>query len=362
MKSTFGWIVLRVIKGYCPQQREWVVPIRKAWGLAKNQRLTPTLQRKLCCTAVETGSFEKASALAGEWGCAVSDDAIRSCVVALGEKAHNAPLSTPCTDKAGPQDVLVIMMDGWMARHRGNDWGKKKRVQGQERIHWHEIKSAIIYRLKDRAKISPKRHALLSKHVVAVPAETDPVDFGRRVQDEARRMGLGEARFVYVVMDGGIWLWNIYEDRFKPCAVGTLDFYHASQHLHLLAAELFRENKDDARTWCAEILHSLKHHSTQKLFNTLSELLTDPPRQEETTLSAIKSASAYFDDHKNHMDYPRAAKAGLPIGSGSMESQCSQFQNRFKRRGQFWMKEGFAGLLEVSARHQNGELRSLWAA
>jgi hypothetical protein len=354
--------VLRVTKGYCPKGQEWVIPIRKAWGLAKNQRLTPTLQRKLCCTAVETGSFEKASALAAEWGCAMSDDAIRSCAVSLGEKALSSPLAEPCAEKAGREDVLVIMMDGWMARHRGQDWGKKSRADGLERIHWHEIKSAVIYRLKDQAKVSPKRRALLFKHVIAVPAETDPVDFGRRVQDDAIRMGLGEARLVYVVMDGAIWLWNIFEDRFKQCAVGTLDFYHASEHLHLLAAELFRENIADAKTWCTQILHSLKHHSPTKLFKTLSELMADPPRQEPSTISAIESAKAYFDDHKDHMDYPRAAKAELPIGSGSMESQCSQFQDRFKRRGQFWTKHGLAGLLEVTVRHQNGELRSLWAA
>lgn len=362
LKSTFGWIVLHVIKGYCFQRRKWVVPIREAWGLAKNQRLTPSLQRKLCCTAVETGSFEKASALATEWGCSISDDAIRSCILSLGERALTSTLVEACDRKAGQEDVLVIMMDGWMARHRGKDWGKKRHTEGQERIHWHEIKSAVIYCLKDQAQVSPKRRALLSKQVVAVPAETDPVDFGRRVHDEAIRMGLGEARFVYVVMDGAIWLWNIFDDRFKQCAVGTLDFYHASQHLHSLATELFRENKDEANAWCAEILHSLKHHSTAKLFKTLSELLADPPCQEQSTLSAIKSAHSYFDDHKNHLDYPRAAKADLPIGSGSMESQCSQFQNRFKRRGQFWTRKGFAGLLEVSVRHQNGELRSLWAA
>lgn len=350
------------MKGYCPTRKRWVVPIREAWGLAKNQRLTPALQRKLCCTAVETGSFEKASTLAGEWGCSISDDAIRSCVVALGEKAKKAPLSTACTGKAGREDVLIVMMDGWMARHRGKDWGKKKRAEGQERIHWHEIKSAVIYRLQDQAQVSSKRRALLSKHVVAVPAETDPVTFGQQVHHEARRMGLGQARIVYVVMDGGIWLWNIFEDRFKQCAVGTLDFYHASQHLHALATELFLENKQAARKWCAEILHSLKHHSTQKLFKTLAELLADPPRHAPSTLLAIEEANDYFESHRNHMDYSRAAKAGLPIGSGSMESQCSQFQNRFKRRGQFWTQNGFAGLLEVTVRHQNGELRSLWAA
>jgi hypothetical protein len=328
----------------------------------KNQRLTPSLQRKLCCTAVETGSFEKASALASEWGAHISDDAIRSCIVTLGGKACKEPLSTPCTGRAEQDDVLIIMMDGWMARHRGDDWGKKGHEEGQERIHWHEIKSAVIYRLKDQAEVSPKRHALLSKHVVATPAQTDPVTFGQRVQHEARRMGLTQARSIYIVMDGGIWLWNIFEDRFKQCARGALNFYHASEHLHALASELFRDNKDERAQWCSRILHSLKHHSPNKLFRTLAELVANPPRQDPATLDAINSTNAYFENHKTHMDYALAAKAELPIGSGSIESQCSQFQDRLKRRGQFWSKNGFACLLEVSIRHQNGELLSLWAA
>lgn len=362
LKGTYGPMVVGATKGYCPERKAWVVPIRQSWALAKHQRLTPTLQRKVCCTAVETGSFEKASLLAAQWGCRISDDAIRSCVLALGQKAQKQPLSTPCVERATAQDVLIIMMDGWMARHRGKDWGKKRHVDGQERIHWHEIKSAVIYRLRDQAELSPKRRALISKHVVATPAETDPVTFGQQVQRQAYRMGLGQAASVYVVMDGGIWLWNIFEDRFKQCADGTLDFYHASGHLHELAAEIFPKNKQDAHIWCAKILHSLKHHSTKKLFKTLAELMANPPREDGATLSAIDSANNYFQSHREHMNYSRAAKDGLPIGSGSMESQCSQFQSRLKRRGQFWSKEGFAGLLEVSVRHQNTELASLWAA
>ncbi len=330
--------------------------------MAGNQRLTPTLQRKISCTAVETGSFEKASRLAAQWGCAVSDDAIRSCVLSLGQKAREKPLSTPCEERAGPEDVLIIMMDGWLARHRGKDWGRKRHVNGQERVLWHEIKSAVIYRLRDQAELSAKRRALVSKHVVATPAQTDPVPFGQQVQHEALRMGLGRAASVYVVMDGGIWLWNLFEDRFKRCAKGTLDFYHASGHLHELAAAIFPENQQDARDGCAKILHSLKHHSTKRLFKPLAELVANPPRQDQATRTAIDSANNYFQSHREHMNYARAAKDGLPIGSGSMESQCSQFQNRLKCRGQFWSKKGFASLLDVSVRYQNQELASLWAA
>jgi hypothetical protein len=362
LTSTFGVINIIVWAGYSQNGKQWVVPVRERWHIEEFQRMMPSLQKKLCCTAVETGSFEKAASLAREWGCDTSDDAIRACVILLGEKARNQPLSLPCRDRAGKDDSLIIMMDGWMARHRGVGWGTKRHIQGVERIHWHEIKSAIIYRLRDLAEVNRKRRAILSKHVIAMPADTDPVTFGKRVHHEAIRMGLGRAARVYVIMDGGVWLWNIFEDRFKLCACGTLDFYHASQHVHALSAALFPASKDDAKTWCATILHSLKHHSPKKLFTTLAELLANPPRQDATLIDAIEGAQEYFEQHRQHMCYADNAKTGVPIGSGSMESQCSQFQNRFKRRGQFWSKHGFACFIEIAVRHQNGEIASLWAA
>lgn len=349
-------------KGFCPIRETWVVPLRTAWGLEDKQRLSPCLQRKLCCTAAETGSYEKASALAEQWGCTISDDAIRSCILRCGDKGLEHPLTSPCPQRAGKDDVLVIMMDGWLARHRGRGWGFIYPVEGYERVNWHEIKSAVIYRLKDQALISPKRAALLSKHVVAMPAGTDPTSFGQRVHHEACRMGLAKAKKVYVVMDGAIWLWNIFQDRFDSLATGTLDFYHASEHLHALGSALFGPHSDKSRTWCASLLHTLKHESSEPFFATLSELVEHPPDEKPETIEAIENACTYFEKHKEHMNYALAGQEGLPMGSGSMESQCAQFQNRFKRRGQFWTQNGMAPALEVVVRHQNGELRSLWAA
>ena len=79
-------------------------------------------------------------------------------------------------------------------------------------------------------------------------------------------------------------------------------------------------------------------------------------------LEAVREQNAYFRKHEGHMDYAANAALGVPIGSGSVESLCSQFQNRLKRTGQFWTKEGFAALLTIIVRHWNGELDSLWQA
>ena len=64
----------------------------------------------------------------------------------------------------------------------------------------------------------------------------------------------------------------------------------------------------------------------------------------------------YFEKHKEHMDYGKRRREGVPIGSGAVESLCGQFQDRLKRRGQFWSREGFAAILRAYVWHMNEEL------
>ena len=40
---------------------------------------------------------------------------------------------------------LIIMMDGWMVRERGSDWGASLHKRQAQRIQCHEIKSAVIF-------------------------------------------------------------------------------------------------------------------------------------------------------------------------------------------------------------------------
>lgn len=88
-----------------------------------------------------------------------------------------------------------------------------------ERVAWREIKSAVMYKMSQAVTTSRKRAMLISKHVVAMPAGTDPVDFGRKVEKEAIRMGMLRAKKVYVIMDGGVYLWKIYAYRFTNIAI-----------------------------------------------------------------------------------------------------------------------------------------------
>ena len=357
----FGEIRLRLRLGWDGQA--WTAPAAAFLGLRPGQRFSPSMERRLCVQAAESLSYGRSAAAARE-SCWIeaSEGAIRNIVARAGGGKASEPPGQAHPRKAGRDDVLVIMADGWNARHRGRHWGRKRRRKGQERVHWHEIRSAVIFRLGDLAEVCRGRKAIIEKFTVAAPAETSPHDFGQLLERDARRMGLTDAKAVYFVMDGGVWLWRIHEDRFEKCSKALLDFYHLSQHLHALAAAVHPDDACAARAWCARILHSVKHRSPKRLFATLDQLAALPPAADPETRETLRREKAYFESHRLHMDYPKHAKEGVPIGSGSVESLCSQLQNRLKRTGQFWSKKGFAALLEVIVRYRNGELLSLWAA
>jgi hypothetical protein len=76
----------------------------------------------------------------------------------------------------------------------------------------------------------------------------EPVEFGRRVQAEAYRRGLGQVKAVYIVADGAVWIWNVQADRFAQ-ALGLLDFSHASDHLWAVAQALSPDQTEHARFW-----------------------------------------------------------------------------------------------------------------
>jgi hypothetical protein len=61
----------------------------------------------------------------------------------------------------------------------------------------------------------------------------------------------------------------------------------------------------------------------------------------------LDSCLCNFLNHRDHLDYQAVAERGAPIGTGAVESECSQFQDRFKRAGKFWTRPGLRNLLAL---------------
>jgi hypothetical protein len=359
LDTVVGKVKLVAWRGYEEQTGKWISPAREAWGLDDYERKTPELQARLTHTATAVGSYVEAEKLAATWGTPVSDGCIHQQVQKLGQKAQELELPTAAVSASEPSFSLVIMMDGWMARERGPDWGAGPRKKDPQRVEWREIKSAVIYRLEQRAQKASGRGLLLEKFVVATPPETSPVDFGQQVYQEALRRGLARAKFVYLVMDGAVWLWDLAEDRFKD-AIKTLDFHHAREHLNAVAEALHGPGTRQAQEWLEGLLHQLRHGKESLVVHRLEDLLESKAQRSEQTNELIVREVNYFQDHRDHLHYRQMEKAGAPLGSGAVESLGKQLQRRHRGCGQFWGRQGLTHLLRLSVLVKNRDAPLLW--
>jgi hypothetical protein len=321
--------------------------------------LSPEFEARLTYTATEVGSYERAARMAGTWGSPSSDGCIHEHAQRLGAAAADLELPVPAPPPQEPKFSLVIMLDGWMARERGPDWGAGPRKRNPQRIAWHEIKSAVIYRLEQRAQSASGRGLLVEKYAVAMPPETSPLDFGAAVQAEARRRGLGRETVVYLVMDGAVWLWDLAEDRLKS-ARKTLDFHHARDHLWAIARLLHGEDGPEARAWVQPLLKSLRTGSEARVVRRLEQLIKSPAAGPPAQQADLKREVNYFQSHRDHLHYHAMEQAGAPRGSGAAESLGKQLQQRLRGCGQSWSRSGLTHLLRLCVLVKNRDDPFLW--
>lgn len=368
-----GTVEVEVPYGQEPADGRWRSPMRERWGLEPRQTMSPELEQRLCLTATLTGSFEAAAQVAEAWGTAMDDSTIHKHVQEVGrraqklhedriERALDPATRAEVVAEAGRQGTpgptaMVIMMDGWMGRQRGPQWGLKPPHRVAERVKWREVKSAIIFGLHERAVTQSRRRLIVRKYYEAWCGE--PEELGRRVHAEALRRGLNQAQKVYVVADGAAWIWNIASDRLGP-TLEVVDVYHARQHLWAVARELYGEDEAAARKWVAPLIEKLHDGGEQQVLTRLKRLAARLKSRDHPGGEQVGREAAYFQTHRRRMQYQRAREAGCPIGSGAMESTCAQFQTRFKRTGQFWSPHGQRHLLELEIARRNNDWDQLW--
>ena len=358
LRTVTGSLRFRVKVGYSQKQRTWINPIREIWGLQPYQQVSPELQARVCETATLVPTYQGAVDVAQCWGCAIRDDLIHRHVQDVGSQAVRLVLPPDKPPAPEAEFSLVLMLDGWMARERGPNWGEPPRKKLPDRVVCHEIKSAVIYRLEKAVKTAGGRGLLLEKYVVATPPETSPVDFGAAVHAEALRRGLGRAKRVYAVMDGAVWIWHLTAERFSQATL-ILDFHHARDHLMAVAEALYGEDSAAVHAWVDPLLDQLLKGQEERVIGRLEELQQDPALSAPEE-KVVDRETRYFEEHRDHIHYQRWKRSGVPRGSGAVESLGLQLQRRFRTCGQFWKRMGFTNLLGLAVIFKNRDQNFLW--
>lgn len=357
LRSELGEVKLVLDYGQDRATGQWCSPLRRAWGLAPHQTLTPAFAEKLCFTLTATGSYDEAAQVASQWGPSIDDSTLHTLAQRIGARAQEQAQAryeqvpqerTPRREKS---TLGVLMVDGCQVRYRGPGWGKKKTKK--DRVEWHELKVGVFYRHEQSVQTQGGRGLLADKVVVSWPGE--PMELGRRLNWEARREGLGRAQNILFLGDGAAWVWNLQKDRWAG-AVGLLDFYHAGQHVWDLGRAVAGEKQPALAAWVEPKLHDLRHGRDRPVLRQIARL---KPRADEAGKTILREQN-YFATHAARMNYQEIARKGWPIGSGAVESACRQKQCRFKCCGQFWTRPGLRNLGALDEARRNHHWDQLW--
>lgn len=355
VRTVHGEIRVKRGYGYCRCCKHWVAPADRVWGLEDAGELSPLLRdivtwmatiaplglaaeavEKALGMAVGLSHVEREAKRAGARAEAYRQEQTAAALDVEGRKTVGKQARKRCP--RGPF-VLVVMIDGWMI---------------SERWEWREVKSATVFRLDQRGR-SGKRPIITQREYVGTRKEPD--EMSKLVWAAAMRCGLLDAQRVLFIADGAPWIWSIRQDRFSD-AQGVLDFTHATDHLWVVANEVFGEGTDQARQWVEPLRHRLRHGSPLPVIESLSDLTRILRRSKARPV--VERAIRYLETHRDHINYVEYEKAGYPLGSGAMESTCKQFQTRFKRPGQFWIQPGAEKLLCLASYRMSGRWNELW--
>jgi hypothetical protein len=172
----------------------------------------------------------------------------------------------------------------------------------------------------------------------------------------AERAGLGEKTFVHGIGDGAPWILEKFTDNFGFQGEYLIDFYHVSEYLAAAAQKIAGQKK--ASLW-------LRKQKTRLLLGQIGKILRslEPQLESEAALEKpVRQAYRYIKQRGNHLDYEKARKAGLPIGSGEVESGHRHvIQQRLKIAGAWWREKNAQRMLGLRVARANGCWEHYWA-
>ena len=184
-----------------------------------------------------------------------------------------------------------------------------------------------------------------------------PDDAGDQLFDCAIAAGLGANTQVHGVGDGAPWIANQVHALFGNSATYLLDFYHLSEYL---AAASVVCASSDPDVWLEQQQQYLKCNAWQQVLAALRPNLEPEATAEEQ--APVRAAYRYIENRPNQLDYQGAIDAGLPIGSGEIESAHRYvILARLDIAGAWWTVEKAEQLLSLRVLRANHQWDDYWA-
>ena len=166
------------------------------------------------------------------------------------------------------------------------------------------------------------------------------------------------------LLDGALCLWSLAPKLFKqwkPVTCG-LDMMHVVSYLWTAANALFPEGSKDGTRGVQVQLMDILRGRVGYVIGGLRQLLTKR-RLRKSVRQTLAKVITFLHNHRRWMPYDAYLAAGLPVGTGVVESACgSVVKHRMEGEGKRWSLPGAEAILALRSlkKSHDHDLRDDW--
>ena len=302
-------------------------------------RTTPALASEVAQLAAALCSFEDAQARLRQMGVNLSIRRIANVAYHFAQRARSRQeLEGMGIEGSLAGKRVVISTDGGRLRVRKNKPGKKTpKGRSRYRTDWREPKLLVIYVVDEKGRIAREFAPVIDGTLQGPDAVFRLLEF------YLRELGIEQAAEVLFVADGAKWIWQRVTQLWQRLGlVGIVrcrelvDFYHVVEHVYALAALNTSWRARERKRWATRQRRRLRRGEL-KAFTQEVERICQGKRGKGWSREReylLRNARA------GRLDYAKARRAKMPMGSGTMESAVRRVVNlRLKGPGIFWHEE-----------------------
>ena len=167
-----------------------------------------------------------------------------------------------------------------------------------------------------------------------------------------------------ILLDGALGLWRLAPQLFKPWKRVTcvLDIMHVVGYLWAAANALFGDQSQAGKHWVQQKLTAILRGRVGYVIGGLRQILTKQ-RLRASVRETLAKVITFFHNHRRWMRYDAYLAAGLPVGTGVVESACgSVVKHRMEGEGKRWSLEGAEAILALRSlkKSHDNDLRDYW--
>jgi hypothetical protein len=304
---------------------------------------SPLLASRAAQTACLSGSFAEAVDMLRLQGRSIN---IKTLARVVYRFASRARFNLQRCDYRLPQGEsaaglrLVVALDGGRVRLRRNKRGKRRVSQRHGyRTDWREPKLLYVYAIDDKGKKLARFKPIIDGTFERL---TESEELFERLQKYLKALKVEEALEVIFIGDGAPWVSNRVPELAKALKIAqekvqvVADFYHAVEHLKAVADAHKKFHDQQRKAWLKKQRKRLYQGKVDQVIADIDQLKG----------KKVQTEKDYFVNRRQHMRYAELKKAGVPIGSGAVESAIRRIVNlRLKGAGIFWFKHNAEHLL-----------------